>query len=524
MPSQCSPHLTRSAPLPTSPYREWAARLALILLWTLPGVAVAFGLPDVDRRARILAKAAYVKSESALPEQLRQLKYEQYQAIHFKPEQAYWRGQGLPVELSFLHQGMAFDLPVKINEVSEDGVREIRYRPESFDFGATRIDQTKLKGLGFAGFRLHYPVNTSKVKDEVLVFLGASFFRALGQGQTYGLWARGLAINTAEVSGEEFPRFVEFWIVRPSTTAREFVIYALLDSPQVAGAYRFVVRPGLETSVGVKARLYPRATIAKLGLAPLTSMYFFGENQPARHDDYRPEVHDSDGLSINTGRGEWIWRPLVNPKRLLVTSFAVTNPGGFGLQQRDRQFSSYQDIAMHYEQRPSAWIEPYGSWGAGRVELVQIPTPDETNNNIVAYWVPEKPPVPGKAFDFQYRVLWQKEDEQRPPLMWVMQTRRSPGKQDKDKEPEINFLVDFTGAPPPSREGDGEGVIRAVPQVDGNAELLQTRIDRNDAIGGWRVALTLRRIDPAKPVDLHAVITRDNKPISETWSYILPPE
>lgn len=144
----------------------------------------------------------------------------------------------------------------------------------------------------------------------------------------------------------------------------------------------------------VKSRLFMRENVTKLGLAPLTSMYLFGENQPSSVPDYRPEVHDSDGLSVQLGTGEWLWRPLSNPKRLLVTSFAATNPQGFGLMQRDRNFSSYQEIGAWYERRPSAWVEPKGNWGSGRVELVQIPTPDETNDNIVAYWVPDTPPKP----------------------------------------------------------------------------------------------------------------------------------
>ena len=209
------------------------------------------------------------------------------------------------------------------------------------------------------------------------------------------------------------------------------------------------VRPGLDTSIDVRARLYPSDANAKIGLAPLTSMYYFGENQPAAHEDYRPEVHDSDGLSVDAGNGEWIWRPLVNPKRLLVTSFAANNPKGFGLQQRDRNFSSYEDLAMRREKRPGTWAEPLESWGPGRVELVQIPTPGETNDNIVAYWVPDQPPRSGQPYDLQYRILWQKENERRPPLLWVMQTRQGPGfvrSPDQNKTPP--FLSTSSGRRP----------------------------------------------------------------------------
>ena len=494
--------------------------LAVLLAW--PASGRAFGLPDVERQAKALSARAYAKPNTALPDELRRLKYEQYQDIRFKTERMHWRGRGLPIELAFFHRGAIFEPAVRVNEVSTDGVQEIRYDPEAFDFGANRIDPEKLKGLGFAGFRLHYALNTPKTKDEVLVFLGASYFRALGRGQAYGLSARGLAVDTAELTGEEFPRFVEFWIDRPSPAAREFTIYALLDSPRVTGAYRFIVRPGEETRIDVRARLYPRAAIAKIGLAPLTSMYFFGENQRPAQEDSRPEVHDSDGLSVNLGNGEWIWRPLVNPKRLLVTSFAANNPGGFGLQQRDRRFSSYEELATRRDLRPGAWIEPTEPWGPGRVELVQIPTPNEYNDNIVAYWVPDKPLPPGQPYDLRYRILWQKDTEARPPLLWTMQTRRGPDPQNRP-ENGLVFTVDFAGALPPPPRDAGEGRISASHHLE-NATLLQSRLERNEAIDGWRLTLVLRRNDAAKPVEMRAQLMRNDRQVSETWSYILPPE
>src|SRR5690606_17214246 len=237
-------------------------------------------------------------------------------------------------------------------------------------------------------------------------FLGASYFRALAEGMRYGLSARGLAIDTGEASGEEFPRFVEFWINRPAPADRELIVFALLDSRRATGAFRFVIRPGAPTRIDVRARLYLREPVAKLGIAPLTSMFFYGENQPAPAPRLRPEVHDSDGLSIASSSGEWIWRPLQNPRRLLITYFALADPLGFGLLQRDRHFRSYEDIDARFELRPGAWVQPKGRWGAGRVELVQIPSPDETNDNIVAYWVPDNQPEPKKPFDVEYTLFW----------------------------------------------------------------------------------------------------------------------
>jgi glucans biosynthesis protein len=377
-----------------------------------------------------------------------------------------------------------------------------------------------MRGLGFAGFRVHHPINTPKHKDEVVSFVGASYFRALGRGQRYGLSARGLAIDTGLMSGEEFPRFVEFWIERPGPAATELVIYGLLDSRRVTGAYRFVLRPGIDTAMDVKARLYLRDRVEKLGVAPLTSMFLIGENQPSAIEDYRPEVHDSDGLSIQSGSGGWIWHPLVNPRRLLVTSYAMNNPRGFGLMQRDRAFSSYEEVHMRYELRPSAWVEPKGKWGAGRVELVQIPTPDETNDNIVAFWVPEQPPQEKQPYDLEYRLLWQKDAETRPPLAWVMQTRRGRVQTAKSGN-SFTFVIDFVG--PVFGKLATNAKVEGVVSVDTNGKLLESNTYRNDVTDGWRVMLRVRRIDDKKPVEMRGLLKSGNETLSETWSYILPP-
>lgn len=484
--------------------------------------ALAFDLADVAQRAKALAEAGYKNSSVELPKELKALSYDQYKDIRFRPEKAYWRAAGLPFELGFFHPGFFYEQPVKIHEVTGDGVREIAFDTKLFDYGKNNVDVGKIPNLGFAGFRVHYPINTPKYKDEALVFLGASYFRALGKGQLYGLSARGLAIDTALSSGEEFPRFVEFWIERPAPDSQQLTIYGLLDSPRATGAYRFVLRPGADTVLDVKAQLYTRAAVGKLGIAPLTTMFFFGENQRSTRDDYRPEVHDSDGLSIQSGTGEWIWRPLLNPKRLLVTSFAAANPQGFGLMQRDREFLHYEDLESRFELRPSVWVEPKGQWGAGRIELVQIPTPDETNDNIVAYWMPDTPPRPKEAYDIEYRVRWQKEKETRPPSAWVTQTRRGRAYVAKPDD-SIALTVEFDG--PALRKLPADAPIESIANADANGQLLENTLYRNEATGAWRVVMRVRRSDAAKPVELRAYLRgADNNTLSETWSYILPPE
>jgi glucans biosynthesis protein len=494
---------------------------ALFLLALVPTHADAFGLDDVAARAAKLAAAPYQKPDAILPKAIKALGYDQFRDIRFRPERAMWRGTKLPFEIMFFHRGWFYEDPVSIHEVTADGVREIRFDPEAFDYGRNTIDGKELRGLGFAGFRVHFPVNTPGYKDEVLVFLGASYFRGLGKGQRFGLSARGLAIDTAEASGEEFPRFVEFWIERPQPAAQELVVYALLDSPRATGAYRFVLRPGVTTALDVDGRLFLRKSVAKLGLAPLTSMFYFGATQRPGREDYRPRVHDSDGLSIREAGDKWTWRPLANPKRLLVTSFALNDPVGFGLMQRERAFNQYQDLEARYDLRPSAWIEPKGSWGPGRVELVQIPVPDETNDNVVAYWVPDKSPKPGEPFGYSYRVLWQKDREARPSIGWVSDTRRGRG-YTKDEDGSIELHVDFEG--PTLSRMPWNAVVDTTSWVDANGEVLERRTERNGITGGWRFVVRFRRLDRAKPVELRAHLHRGSEVLSETWSYILPPD
>ena len=514
--------------LPLLHWHVFARRLAVGALAFLPLLAGAFSFEDVAERARDLAANPYRNPVSQLAPELRELDYDAYRDIRFRPDHALWRAEKLPFELMFFPTGRAYQDTVRINTIEASGVKRLEFDPSMFDFGRTKLDAAKLRTLSYAGFRVHYPLNAPNYKDEVIVFLGASYFRAVGQGQIYGLSARGLALDTAAAGGEEFPRFAEFWIERPKPGATTLTIYGLLDSPRVAGAYKFVVTPGKETAMQVNARLFARdgAKMGKYGFAPLNTMFQFGENQPG-HDDYRPEVHDSDGLSIQTAEGEWIWRPLVNPKRLLVTSFAATDPRGFGLMQRDRAPTSYEDPEALYERRPSLWVEPVGSWGAGRVELVQIPTPDETNDNIVAYWVPDQPPQARKPFDIAYRLHWQgvKGPDTAPANKgWVVQSRRGRGYA-KQPDGDLQYVVDFDG--PALRALGAEAKLDPVVEVGANAELRERNLFRNQVSGAWRMTLRIKRSDAAKPVELRAYLQAAVKqsasgPLTETWSYIVP--
>lgn len=488
----------------------------------------AFGFDTLSQIARERSQAPYKADSGQLPPDLQSLDYDGYRDIRFQPSRALWRDAGLPFEAMFFHLGLYQRQPVRLHEIAPDGVRSLAYKRTDFDFGKNALQPTTWGDLGFAGLRIHYALNTPQYKDELITFLGASYFRALGAGQQYGLSARGLAIDTSGGSGEEFPRFTEFWLERPKPDATRLTLYALLESPHATGAYRFDIVPGAQTVTRVQARVFLRPgavkPIATLGLAPLTSMFFFGENQPHR-TDFRPEVHDSDGLMIATGEGEWLWRPLQNPARSIANSFSVNSLRGFGLMQRDRAFTSYEDVEASYQRRPSAWVRPIGEWGPGRIELLQLPTPDETHDNIVAYWVPARLPAPGEPLDFSYEIAWQGDAQQHPPGSWATQSRRGNGYSRKDHKEipgQIQYVVDFSGPaldalPPDAR-------VRAVVTAGANGRVLEQLAYPNPAAKSWRMTLRVQRIDPARPVELRAFLQHDRQTLSETWTNIILPD
>jgi periplasmic glucans biosynthesis protein len=496
--------------------------------------ASPFDFERLAEAARQRASRPYRATPASLPAELRDIDYDGLRDIRFRPDKAVWRGSSSPFELMFFHLGLYQTQPVRLHELTPQGARDLPFDAHDFDYGHNQLSPGRWGDIGVAGWRAHFPLNSDAYKDELVAFLGASYFRALGRGQHYGLSARGLAIDTVGGAGEEFPRFTDFWFERPAAGARSLVVLALLDSVRASGAYRFEIVPGEQTTMAVRARLYLRAPaagqppIATLGIAPLTSMFAFGENQP-QAGDFRPEVHDSDGLQVALRNGEWLWRPLLNPSRTLVTSFQANGLAGFGLMQRDRRFASYEDGEAHYQDRPSAWVTPQGEWGAGRVELVLLPTPDETHDNVVVYWVPDRLPPAGQPLDLAWQVAWQGRDQTRPPGAWVSQTRSG-----RSYRPlaagERQFIVDFTG---PSLAGlDGSSAVEAVVSSDANGRVVEQtayRLDAAEAGGAWRLALRVQTIDPSRPVELRAFLrsragTSREATLSETWTNLIPPQ
>jgi glucans biosynthesis protein len=478
-----------------------------------------FAFENVIERARDLAARPYDATVPPLPAPLAGLDFDRWREFRFRPERAFLANRG-PFRLQLFHLGFLFTRPVTVNIIRDGIAAPIPYAANLFDTGRTRIERPLPVDTGFAGFRLHYPLNDPRVLDELISFVGASYFRFLGRGHRYGLSARGLAIGVGAKETEEFPYFREFWIDQPEAAPERATIYALMDGVSVTGAYRFHVYPAPETVVDVAVTLFPRRPIPRIGLAPLTSMFFSGENDRRFKDDFRPEVHDSDGLLVHTGAGEWLWRPLRNPAATEMSAFVDNNVRGFGLMQRDRVFEHYQDLDLHYELRPSYWIEPVGQWGEGQVELTEIPTGDETNDNIVAYWSPKAVPEPGREITLGYRIrAISNEDALHPggKAINTYQTRaRALGSAEPEEPGSRRFIVDFAG-------GDlahylsAPDLVEIVPSVS-TGRITRTFLVPNPQTKGFRAGIDVVA-EPGKVAHIRAFLRSGGRALTETWTY-----
>jgi periplasmic glucans biosynthesis protein len=467
----------------------------------------AFDRSIVRQLARDAASKPYKAPDTRLPDQFKNLDYDHYRQIRFLPERALWRGEKLPFEVQFFHRGFFYAPRVDIYEVNNGQASKIAYRRDVFSFGSNTPPDPQID-LGFAGFRLHAPINRPDYYDEVCVFLGASYFRAVAKGEIYGLSARGLAINTGEAKGEEFPLFKAFWIEKPASNVNSIVVHALLDSESTTAAYRFTIRPGETTVFDVEMAIYPRIDLDHAGLAPMTSMFFFGPNDRHNVDDFRPAVHDSDGMAIYNGRGEELWRPLANPRDLQISTFSDLNPRGYGLMQRQKNFSGYQDLESSFEKRPSLWAEPIGDWGEGSVQLIEIPTQEEIHDNIAGFWRPKNPLQAKGEHTFTYRLHWGPGGPKVSPLARFSRT----GVGAKGEYTRI-FVLDLIGDRLKSIDPNS---IRGNVSAE-KAEIKNIVTQPNPAIGGWRLSFELSVKD--KPIELRASLMQGNEALSEVWVY-----
>jgi glucans biosynthesis protein len=499
------------------PALSFASLLAVVLLASMPSALAqddSFNFGTVEQMASDLAAKPFKESAST-GDEMKGLSYDHYRALRPHKDTALWReGKGL-FHVEFFPAGFIYDKPVSIGIVENGKATPVTIKPDQFDFSDTGL-KTPPQKLDLAGFKLTFPLNRPDKFDEVISFLGASYFRTVGRGQVYGASARGLAIDTGTNRPEEFPAFRSFWLVKPADEAQKMTVWALLDSPGATGAFAFVIEPGMRTVVETQAVLFARRDIGLLGVAPLTSMFFAGKMSPPR-DDYRPEIHDSDGLYLATGKGERIWRPLDNPRALALSSFGDSNPRGFGLMQRERSFEQYQDSAAKLQDRPSLWVEPIGDWGDGEVRLVEIPSKSETNDNIVAFWTPRAAMKQGSRLEFRYRLsALSDEADLAPQLGRVIATR---GGAVPYAPKQRRLVVEFAGGELPSLEPE-QPVTANVALTGG--KVTRTYVEALPSQKTWRMFIDFQP-DGGKPVDMRAFLVLRGRTLTETFSDVVNP-
>jgi periplasmic glucans biosynthesis protein len=490
--------------------------------------AKIFSYRDIVQKAEALSKQPFAPQLQELSPDLQNLDYDLYRRIRFLPERSVW--PDLPFRLGFFHPGYYYKRRVLFHAVEKDRVRDIPFSPDYFYYDKP----INFSGHeGFAGFRAYVPSGQSRSQDEFMVFQGASYFRAIAKGVHWGLSNRGLAVNTGINGPEEFPDFREFWMVKPNPNDDALQFYALLDGESVTGGYWFTARYGDVTTIDVKATLFFRKKPQVLGLAPLTSMFYFGGNtvnKPILKPDYqpgaklefsmnktdfnrrefRPQVHDSDGLLLDTASGEKVWAPLENPHSTTVRRFS--NVVSYSLMQRDRDVNDYLDREANYHQRPSVTVIPQSDFGPGFLRLLEIPTTDEYTDNIVATWEVQNPPEPGGRLEYAYQVRV-RGDEPDANQFRVRSTtvRPSPGTN------ETQFTVEY------QKPDNGETIpvaeLRPFIHADQGGQVKDIQFTPTDR--GWLVSFTVFNPNSAQAMDLSCVLLRRDTFCSEKWQYLL---
>ena len=501
----------------------------------LPG-RVALGMESAEvnldyvaQRALERARQPFHSPKADLPKVLRQenLDYDKYREIEFRHDRALWAAEELPFRVEFFHPGYLYQEPVRVYEFTATYVQPIRFVQDFFNYRALRIQHQIPADTGYAGFRLLYELNESNKWDEVGAFLGASYFRLLGKGQRYGQSARGLALDCGEPDRqEEFPIFTDWWLGKPHKESGQLTLYAILDSPSCAGAYQFVIRPGETTVVDVEAVLYFRETnkifavntnrlpLETIGWAPLTSMFWFGKNTERKPSDYRPEVHDTDGLLVHMGNGEVFWQPLNNPPVMRHQVFFAPNIRGFGLLQRERSFAAYQDLFNLFQLEPGVWVEPHGNWGDGDLHLVELTALYEGFDNIVAFWDPREKPAPLQPCRFGYTLRWMSDSAELSENR-VVATRVGLDAVGSDRR---QFVIDFDGPGLDALPEDDRP--EAIANCSTNAVIFFNQVLRNPYARTWRVILKMEpRPGNTDPVNLRCTLQQGTNILSETWTY-----
>jgi len=479
----------------------------------LPGAELFADATPFDRdrlvdHARALAKRPYAAPNAPLPDGLANLTREQYATIHARPERLVWSGENPGLVLEPLHRGFVYSAPVHVSVIENGVTRKLVYSPARYDFGRLQAPQANVGDIGFSGVRILGLSTDLPSPREIVTFQGASFLRAVARGQTPGTMARALALRTGEPKGEEIPFFRALWIEKPQR-GDLITVHALLDSESVCGVFRYTIRIGDVTLIDTEATLFPRVALDNFGLAGMQAGHLYGWLDRRNVDDIRPVVYEVAGVQMHTGNGEWVWRPVTNPKQLQISAFSADNPRGFGFVMRDRDFTSFQDHENRYDLRPTLWVEPIGDWQAGVVQLVEIPSDNEGHDNIIAQWRPREPLAAGAEYSYAYRQYWSWLPPVRPNLAMTIGTRIGRGAQRRRK-----FVIDFAGERAQSlRPGDIQAAFWCSNNGMSNLRILSVNEQRP-----LRVTFEL---DPGNEtlIELRLVLMQANEPVSETWLY-----
>ncbi len=469
--------------------------------------AIRFSSDVVTNLARDLASEPYEPLTTA-PQSLLNMDYSTYRLINFQQQAAVWGKAATPFSIQLFAPGYIYKDVVDIDIVENGVARTLEVTSDSFRVPKPEIGKILADISKYAGFRLHYPLNNKDHADEFVVFQGASYFRAVSKGQTYGVSTRGLALDVGEPHGEEFPTFKHFWIERASKSQHAIVVHALLDSPSVTGAYRFGIYPDDPTRMDVSVTLFPRKELHHVGIAPLTSMFMYNELVKSRVADYRVAVHDSEALAITQNNGEHLWRPLNNPRSLQLSAFNDMDPKGFGLIQRHRALTDYQDLEAHYQSRPSVWVTPRGEWGKGHVQLVEIPSDEESNDNIVAYWRPHEVLKPNQSYRYQYQLSWPDDRPEKKVLARVVRSAFGHKLFGEGKE----LVIDFANIDPELIDN------LTIEASTNNGQILESHLQHNPNIEGVRLFVNFE-LNNAKPAEVRLRLLNDEVALTETWLF-----
>ena len=482
-----------------------------------------FSFDILKQTAKDMAAQPYKPPMLPANDIVRQLNYEEWGKITFNTDEALFANGPGEFPVTFFHLGMFFAKSVDMLVVDNGTSREIVYDQSMFNIPADSPARKLPTGIGFAGLRVQEPRNAKLDwhKNDWAAFLGASYFRAIGELYQYGQSARGIAIDTAVADrSEEFPDFTKFYIETPSGDGDTLTLYTLLDGPSVTGAYRFLLTREKGVTIEVEHTLHLRKDVERLGIAPLTTMYWYSETEKPTAVDWRPEVHDSDGLSLWTGTGERLWRALNDPPFTVASAFADVSPKGYGTMQRDRIFDHYVD-GVYYNKRPSVWVEPQQPWGKGAVQLIEIPTDDEIHDNVVAMWVPAEPAKAGNAYAFKYKQYWLAYEPFPPPLAKVVATRLGLGGQPGQPRPPgvRKFMIEFLGGPLETLPFGvtPDHVVSASRGTIGPYKITEAVAD--GVPGHWMTSFDLAGVEGKDPVELRLYLEHDNQMLSETWLF-----